>query len=85
MKYGINTLDDFDFKDKTVLCRLDLNSPYDSKNDCLKDITRIDKDYKEEKITKETHTELIAYKTEIYTFKTTIIDKQIQILKKVGE
>jgi phosphoglycerate kinase len=42
MKYGINTLDDFDFKDKTVICRLDLNSPYDSKGDCLKDITRIE-------------------------------------------
>jgi phosphoglycerate kinase len=42
MKYGINTLDDFDFKDKTVICRLDLNSPYDAKGDCLKDITRIE-------------------------------------------
>lgn len=42
MKYGINTLDDFDFKGKTVFCRMDLNSPYDSKNDCLKDITRIE-------------------------------------------
>jgi phosphoglycerate kinase len=41
MKYGINTLDDFDFKDKTVICRLDLNSPYDKQNDRLKDITRI--------------------------------------------
>jgi phosphoglycerate kinase len=41
MKYGINTIDDFDFKDKTVICRLDLNSPYDRQNDCLKDITRI--------------------------------------------
>lgn len=42
MKYGINTLDDFNFKDKTVLCRLDLNSPYDGKIDKLKDITRIE-------------------------------------------
>ena len=42
MKYGINTLDDFDFSGKTVFCRLDLNSPYDNKNDCLKDITRIE-------------------------------------------
>jgi len=42
MKYGINTLDDFDFKGKTVLCRLDLNSPYDLSNDKLKDITRIE-------------------------------------------
>jgi len=42
MKYGINTLDDFDFKGKTVICRLDLNSPYDSQIDNLKDITRIE-------------------------------------------
>jgi phosphoglycerate kinase len=42
MKYGISTLDDFDFKDKTVICRLDLNSPYDRQNDCLKDTTRIE-------------------------------------------
>ena len=41
MKYEINTLDDFDFKSKTVLVRLDLNSPYNKDKDCLKDITRI--------------------------------------------
>ncbi len=41
MKYGINTLDDFDFKSKTVLCRLDLNSPYNRQKNILKDITRI--------------------------------------------
>ena len=41
MKYGINTLDDFDFKSKTVLCRLDLNSPYGRQENILKDITRI--------------------------------------------
>jgi phosphoglycerate kinase len=41
MKYGINTLDDFDFGSKVVLCRLDLNSPYDRDNDILKDISRI--------------------------------------------
>jgi len=41
MKFGINTLDDFDFKSKTVLVRLDLNSPYNKDKDCLKDITRI--------------------------------------------
>ena len=41
MKYGINTLDDFNFAGKTVLCRLDLNSPYDRQKDTLKDITRI--------------------------------------------
>ena len=41
MKYGIKTLGDFDFKDKTVIVRLDLNCPYDSENDRLKDTTRI--------------------------------------------
>lgn len=41
MKYGINTLDDFNFSGKTVLCRLDLNSPYDRENNILKDTTRI--------------------------------------------
>ena len=35
MKYGIKTLDDFDFKDKTVIARLDLNSPYDSEKGIL--------------------------------------------------
>jgi len=41
MKYGIKTLDDFDFRKKTVILRLDLNSPYDSSTMSLKDITRI--------------------------------------------
>jgi len=41
MKYGINTLDDFNFKGKTVIARLDLNSPYDSQNNKLADTTRI--------------------------------------------
>ena len=40
MKYGINTLDDFDFDSKVVLCRLDLNSPYDRENKTLKEIFR---------------------------------------------
>jgi len=43
MKYGIKTLDDFDFSGKTVLCRLDLNSPYDPGTGKLKDTTRIEK------------------------------------------
>lgn len=43
MKYGINTLDDFDFKSKVVLCRLDLNSPYDRDNNKLADTNRIEK------------------------------------------
>ncbi len=41
MKYGIKTLDDFNFKGKTVIARLDLNCPYDSEAGRLKDITRI--------------------------------------------
>jgi len=41
MKYGIKTLDDFDFRKKTVILRLDLNSPYDRKKKEFKDITRI--------------------------------------------
>ena len=41
MKYGIRTLDDFNFKDKTVIARLDLNCPCDKDNGKLKDITRI--------------------------------------------
>ena len=42
MKYGIKTLDDIDFKSRTVLARLDLNSPYDAENNRLKDVTRIE-------------------------------------------
>jgi len=41
MKYGIKTLDDFNFKDKTVIARLDLNCPYDRETGKLKDTTRI--------------------------------------------
>ena len=41
MKYGINTLDDFDFDSRIILCRLDLNSPYDRKSNILRDINRI--------------------------------------------
>ena len=41
MKYGINTLDDFEFNGKTVLCRLDLNSPYNRQDIRLRDTTRI--------------------------------------------
>ena len=42
MKYGINTLDDFDFNGKTVLARFDLNSPYDRENKKFKNIKRIE-------------------------------------------
>ncbi|MDR2181603.1 MAG: phosphoglycerate kinase [Treponema sp.] len=42
MKFGINTLDDIDVKDKTVLCRIDINQPVDKKANALKDTTRIE-------------------------------------------
>ena len=41
MKFGIKTLDDFAFKGKTVLCRVDINQPVDQKTGVLKSITRI--------------------------------------------
>lgn len=41
MKFGIKTLDDFVFKGKTVLCRVDINQPLDQKTGVLKSITRI--------------------------------------------
>jgi len=41
MKYGINTLDDFEFMRKAVLCRLDLNSPFEKDRYALKDTSRI--------------------------------------------
>jgi phosphoglycerate kinase len=42
MKFGIMTLDDFDYRDKTVLCRVDINQPVDKKTNQLKDTTRIE-------------------------------------------
>ena len=41
MRFGIHTLDDFDVKDKTVLCRVDINQPVDKATDTLKSTTRI--------------------------------------------
>ncbi|WHH60895.1 phosphoglycerate kinase [Petroclostridium sp. X23] len=41
MKFGICTLDDFELKGKTVLCRIDINQPIDKVNNKLKDTTRI--------------------------------------------
>jgi len=41
MKYGINTINDFDFDSRIVLLRADLNSPYDRENNKLADISRI--------------------------------------------
>jgi phosphoglycerate kinase len=42
MKYGICTLEDFSFSGKTVLCRVDINSPVDRVRNQLTDITRIE-------------------------------------------
>jgi phosphoglycerate kinase len=42
MRFGINTLDDLDVKDKTVLCRIDINQPVDKAAGTLKDTTRIE-------------------------------------------
>jgi len=39
--YGILTMDDFDFHDKTALCRVDLNSPLDPKTQKILDDSRI--------------------------------------------
>ena len=41
MKYGINTLDDFEWGGKTVLCRVDINAPLDKETGGLRDITRL--------------------------------------------
>jgi len=41
MKFGINTIDDFDVSGKTVLLRVDINQPVDKIAKKLKDITRI--------------------------------------------
>ena len=41
MKYGINTLDDFEVAGKTVLCRVDINSPIDPASGDLADTTRL--------------------------------------------
>lgn len=41
MKFGINTLDDFTLKGKTVICRLDMNQPVDKEKDMLISTQRI--------------------------------------------
>jgi phosphoglycerate kinase len=41
MKYGINTLDDFAWGGKVVLCRVDINAPLDKETGGLRDITRL--------------------------------------------
>ena len=42
MRFGIRTLDEFDVKGKTVLCRVDMNQPVDRQNDTLKSTARIE-------------------------------------------
>ncbi len=41
MKYGIRSLDDFEVKGKTVLCRIDINQPVDRATATLKSTARI--------------------------------------------
>ena len=42
MKFGINTIDEFDLAGKTVLCRVDMNQPVDRSTDTLKSTQRIE-------------------------------------------
>ena len=42
MKFGINTIDEFDLAGKTVLCRVDMNQPVDRATDMLKSTQRIE-------------------------------------------
>jgi len=41
MRFGIKTLDEFELKGKTVLCRVDMNQPVDREKNELKSINRI--------------------------------------------
>jgi phosphoglycerate kinase len=41
MRFGIKTLDEFDYFGKTVLCRVDINQPVDRATDTLKSTARI--------------------------------------------
>ena len=41
MRFGIKTLDEFDYAGKTVICRVDINQPVDKATDTLKSTTRI--------------------------------------------
>ena len=42
MRFGIHTLDDFDLRGKTVLCRVDMNQPVDRATGTLKSTARIE-------------------------------------------
>ncbi len=41
MRFGINTIDDFEIEGKTILCRVDINQAVDRETDTLKGIARI--------------------------------------------
>lgn len=41
MRFGIKTLDDFDYRGKTVLCRVDINQPVDRATRTLRSTARI--------------------------------------------
>jgi phosphoglycerate kinase len=41
VKYGIHTLEDFDWRGKVVLCRVDINAPLDPGTGGLRDTTRL--------------------------------------------
>jgi phosphoglycerate kinase len=41
VKYGIHTLDDFAWRGKLVLCRVDINTPLDPETGALRDVTRL--------------------------------------------
>lgn len=41
MRFGIKTLDDYELKGKTILCRVDMNQPVDREKNELKSINRI--------------------------------------------
>ena len=42
MRFGIHTLDEFDLRGKTVLCRVDMNQPVDRQSGTLKSTARIE-------------------------------------------
>lgn len=42
MRFGINTIDEFNVAGKTVLCRVDMNQPVDKATDTLKSTQRIE-------------------------------------------
>lgn len=42
MRFGIHTLNDYDLKGKTVLCRVDINQPVDREKNALKSTARIE-------------------------------------------